>query len=126
MDTTVQEVTIEDFMKLDLRIAKIVNAEEVPEANKLVKLTVDVGGGVMKTCFAGIKKNYAPTELIGLMVIFVNNLEPRQMKFGLSEGMVLAACNEDHSQLALLMPMPTFDASCSALEHVVVPGWKVS
>lgn len=94
VDTTLQEITIEDFTKIDLRIAKIVNAEEVPEAKKLVKLTLDVAGPAHKTVFAGIKTAYAPEKLIGRHVVFINNLKPRQMKFGLSEGMILASGNE--------------------------------
>lgn len=109
------EITIDDFSKLDIVVAKILTAEEVPEANKLVKLTVDVGG-TTKTCFAGIKKFFDPSHLIGVNVLFLNNLQPRQMKFGLSEGMVLAASNADHSSLAL--------PSVSSLTDVT--GWRLS
>ncbi len=82
-------ISIEDFSKIDLRVAKVLNAEEVPEAEKLIKLTVDVGGE-HRTIFAGIKAAYQPEELIGKFVVIVANLQPRKMRFGLSEGMLLA------------------------------------
>ncbi len=83
--------TIEDFAKVDLRVARIVKAEEVPEAKKLVKLTVSLGGDSVRTVFAGIKAAYTLEQLEGRLVVIVANLQPRQMKFGLSEGMVTAA-----------------------------------
>ena len=83
--------TIEDFTKVDLRVARIIKAEEVPEAKKLVKLTVSLGGDHTRTLFAGIKAAYTLEQLQGRLVIIVANLQPRQMKFGLSEGMVTAA-----------------------------------
>ena len=85
------EINIEDFMKVDLRIARVKEAIEVPEADKLVKLILDVGELGEKTVFAGIKAAYKLEELIDRYVVLVNNLKPRQMKFGLSEGMILAA-----------------------------------
>ena len=85
------EINIEDFMKVDLRIARVKQAVEVPEADKLVKLILDVGELGEKTVFAGIKAAYKLEELIDKYVVLVNNLKPRQMKFGLSEGMILAA-----------------------------------
>ncbi len=86
------ECTIDDFTKVDLRVARIVTAEEVPDARKLLKLTLSLGGDTHKTVFAGIKKAYPqPDKLVGRLVICVANLAPRQMKFGLSEGMVCAA-----------------------------------
>ena len=85
------EINIDDFMKVDLRIAKVKEAIEVPEADKLVKLILDVGELGEKTVFAGIKAAYKLEELIDKYVVLVNNLKPRQMKFGLSEGMILAA-----------------------------------
>jgi methionyl-tRNA synthetase len=83
--------TIEDFAKVDLRVARIIKAEEVPEAKKLVKLTVSLGGDNTRTVFAGIKAAYTLEQLQGRLVVIVANLQPRQMKFGLSEGMVTAA-----------------------------------
>ena len=85
------EINIEDFMKVDLRIARVKQAVEVPEADKLVKLILDVGELGEKTVFVGIKAAYKLEELIDKYVVLVNNLKPRQMKFGLSEGMILAA-----------------------------------
>ncbi|MBE0493603.1 MAG: methionine--tRNA ligase [Thiomicrospira sp.] len=89
-DPIAPEITIDDFAKIDLRIAKIVNAESVPEANKLLKLTLDIGLGERQV-FAGIKSAYEPEQLIGKLTVMVANLAPRKMRFGLSEGMVLAA-----------------------------------
>lgn len=83
--------SIDDFVKIDLRVARVVAAEHVPEARKLLKLTVSLGGDVRKTVFAGIKAAYNPEALVGRLVVIVANLAPRQMKFGLSEGMVTAA-----------------------------------
>jgi methionyl-tRNA synthetase len=83
-------ISIDDFAKIDLRIAKIANAEAVPEAEKLLKLTLDIGGETRQV-FAGIKAAYNPEDLIGKLTVMVANLEPRKMRFGISEGMVLAA-----------------------------------
>ncbi|XZE22309.1 methionine--tRNA ligase [Pirellulaceae bacterium SH449] len=83
--------TIDDFAKVDLRVARVIKAEEVPEARKLIKLTVSLGGDTTRTVFAGIKAAYTPEQLLGRLVVIVANLQPRQMKFGLSEGMVTAA-----------------------------------
>ncbi len=85
-----ETISIDDFAKVDLRIALIVNAEPVEEAHKLLKLTLDIGGDI-RTVFAGIKEAYNPDSLIGKHTVMVANLAPRKMRFGLSEGMVLAA-----------------------------------
>jgi methionyl-tRNA synthetase len=85
------ECTIDDFTKVDLRVARVIAAEDVAEAKKLLKLTLSLGGDTTKTVFAGIKEAYKPADLIGRLVICVANLAPRQMKFGKSEGMVTAA-----------------------------------
>jgi methionyl-tRNA synthetase len=87
-------ITIDDFGKVDLRIARIVNAEHVDGADKLLKLTLDAGEGRNRIVFAGIKSAYKPEDLIGRLTPMVANLAPRKMKFGLSEGMVLAASGE--------------------------------
>jgi methionyl-tRNA synthetase len=84
-------ISIDDFTKVDLRVARVVAAEDVPQADKLLKLTLSFGGEHRRTVFAGIKKVYKPEDLVGRLVICVANLAPRKMKFGLSEGMVLAA-----------------------------------
>jgi methionyl-tRNA synthetase len=97
------ECTIDDFTKVDLRVARILTAEEVPEARKLLKLTLSLGGDVRKSVFAGIKKAYNPQDLVGRLVICVANLQPRQMKFGLSEGMV-AAAGSGGDEVFLLSP----------------------
>lgn len=87
-------ITIDDFTKVDLRIAMIVNAEHVEGAEKLLKLTLDIGEELPRQVFAGIKSAYDPATLIGRHTVMVANLAPRKMKFGMSEGMVLAASNE--------------------------------
>jgi methionyl-tRNA synthetase len=88
------QITIDDFNKLDLRVAKITKAEQVEGADKLLKLTLDTGDGT-RTVFAGIKSAYAPEKLEGRLAVVVANLAPRKMKFGVSEGMVLAASGEE-------------------------------
>jgi methionyl-tRNA synthetase len=85
------ECTIDDFGKVDLRVARILTAEVVPEAKKLIKLTVSLGGDHVRTVFAGIKSAYTPETLVGRLVVVVANLAPRKMKLGTSEGMVIAA-----------------------------------
>ncbi|MGI9470234.1 MAG: methionine--tRNA ligase [Rubripirellula sp.] len=85
------EITIDDFAKVDLRVARVVSAEHVPEANKLLKLTLSLGGDERRQVFAGIKAAYEPEALVGRLVVMVANLKPRKMRFGLSEGMVTAA-----------------------------------
>jgi methionyl-tRNA synthetase len=87
-------ITIDDFNKLDLRVAKIARAELVEGADKLLKLTLELGDGT-RTVFAGIKSAYAPEKLEGRLTVVVANLAPRKMKFGVSEGMVLAASGEE-------------------------------
>ncbi len=83
--------TIDDFVKVDLRVARVLECEEVPESNKLLRMTLSLGGDVKRNVFAGIKGVYKPEDLVGRLVIMCANLAPRKMKFGLSEGMVLAA-----------------------------------
>jgi methionyl-tRNA synthetase len=85
------ECTIDDFLKVDLRVARVLEADAVPKANKLLKLTLSLGGEERRTVFAGVKNAYKPEELVGRLVVCVANLKPRQMKFGMSEGMVIAA-----------------------------------
>ncbi|MDC3985032.1 methionine--tRNA ligase [Polyangium jinanense] len=85
------QCSIDDFTKVDMRVARIIAAEGVPGAKKLLKLTVSLGGDTTRTVFAGIKAYYDPKALLGRLVIVCANLAPRQMKFGMSEGMVLAA-----------------------------------
>ena len=89
-DPIADEISFDDFAKVDLRIALIAKAEHVEKANKLLKLTLDLGGET-RTVFSGIKSAYKPEDLEGKLTVMVANLAPRKMKFGLSEGMVLAA-----------------------------------
>ena len=98
------QCTIDDFAKVDLRVARIIAAEEVPEAKKLLKLTVSLGGDATRTVFAGIKGFHEPAALVGRLVVVVANLAPRQMKFGLSEGMVVAASGAGSAGVFLLSP----------------------
>lgn len=85
-----EECTIEDFMKVDLRVAKVLEANAVEGADKLLQLTLDIGG-IKRNVFAGISKAYKPEELVGRLVVCVANLKPRKMRFGVSEGMVCAS-----------------------------------
>ena len=103
-DALAETCTIDDFAKVDLRVARVVDAEEVPEARKLLKLTVSLGGDDRRTIFAGIKKFHRPEDLHGRLVVIVANLAPRQMKFGLSEGMVVAASGAGADGVYLLSP----------------------
>jgi methionyl-tRNA synthetase len=83
--------TIDDFVKVDLRVARVIEANHVPGADKLLQLTLSLGGDIRRNVFAGIKSAYAPEQLVGRLVVVVANLTPRKMKFGLSEGMICAA-----------------------------------
>jgi methionyl-tRNA synthetase len=96
------EISVDDFAKIDLRIVKIVDAQAVEGADKLVQLTVDLGGET-RTIFAGIKSAFTPEELKGRYTVIVANLAPRKMRFGVSEGMVIVAGNGD-GDLWLLSP----------------------
>jgi methionyl-tRNA synthetase len=103
------EISIDDFAKVDLRIAKIVNCEHVEGAGKLLRLTLDVGEGRLRNVFSGIKSAYKPEDLVGKLTVMVANLAPRKMKFGVSEGMVLCASAADEKKepgLYLLEPVP--------------------
>jgi methionyl-tRNA synthetase len=88
-------ITIDDFVKIDLRVARIVNCEHVEGSTKLLRLTLDVGEGRHRNVLSGIKSAYEPAQLIGRLTALVANLAPRKMKFGVSEGMVLAASHAD-------------------------------
>ena len=88
-------INIDQFSAVDLRVAKIVKAEDVKGADKLLRLTLDVGDLGTRNVFAGIKSAYEPNELTDKHIVLVNNLEPRKMKFGVSEGMVLASSNDE-------------------------------
>ena len=107
------ECTIEDFAKIDLRVARVLEARHVEGANKLLQLTLSLGGGETRNVFAGIKAAYKPEDLIGRLVICVANLKPRQMKFGLSQGMICAS-GAGGTEVFLLSP-----------DQGAVPGHRV-
>ncbi|CAN7443574.1 methionine--tRNA ligase [Pseudoduganella sp. LjRoot289] len=103
------EIAIDDFVKVDLRIARIVNCEHVDGSDKLLRLTLDAGESRHRNVFSGIKSMYQPEDLIGKLTVLVANLAPRKMKFGISEGMVLAASAADEQANAgiyILNPWP--------------------
>ena len=102
-------ITIDDFAKIDLRIALIVNCEAVEGSTKLLRLTLDVGEGRTRNVFSGIASMYQPQDLVGKLTLLVANLAPRKMKFGISEGMVLAASHADEKAepgIYVLNPWP--------------------
>ena len=102
-------ITIDDFSKIDLRIAQIVACEAVEGSTKLLRLTLDVGEGRTRTVFSGIASAYQPQDLVGKLTVMVANLAPRRMKFGVSEGMVLAASHGDEKAqpgIYVLNPWP--------------------
>jgi methionine--tRNA ligase beta chain len=108
------EITIDDFSKLDLRVALVAEASLVAGADKLIRLMLDIGEGRLRQVFAGIRAAYPqPEKLVGKKMMFVANLKPRQMKFGLSEGMILAGSGKGRLAVA------TFDGD-------IEPGDKVS
>jgi methionyl-tRNA synthetase len=90
-----ETITIDDFAKVDLRIARIVGCEAVEGSTKLLRLTLDVGEDSTRNVFSGIASVYKPEQLIGKLTVMVANLAPRKMKFGVSDGMVLAAAHAD-------------------------------
>jgi methionyl-tRNA synthetase len=106
-------ISIDEFRRIDLRVARILRAETIEGSDKLLKLTLDLGGG-QRTVFAGIKSAYDPAALEGRLTVVVANLAPRKMKFGVSEGMVLAASGTG-PELHLLAP-----------DSGATPGMKVS
>jgi methionyl-tRNA synthetase len=95
IDPIAETISIDDFVKIDLRVARIVDAQHVEGADKLIQLTLDIGEEKPRNVFAGIKSAYDPEKLKGRMTVMVANLAPRKMKFGLSEGMVLAASGSE-------------------------------
>jgi methionyl-tRNA synthetase len=102
-------ISIDDFAKIDLRIALIVNCEPVEGSTKLLRLTLDVGEGRHRNVFSGIASMYQSADLVGKLTVMVANLAPRKMKFGVSEGMVLAASHADekaHPGIHVLHPWP--------------------
>ncbi len=104
------EITIDDFTKVDLRIAKIVACEKVEGSTKLLRLTLDAGEGRHRNVFSGIASAYAPEQLVGKLTVMVANLAPRKMKFGVSEGMVLAASHADDKGAGIYVLEPVAGA----------------
>ncbi len=100
------EITIDDFAKIDLRIAQIVDCNLVEGADRLLQLSLDVGEGRLRNVFAGIRSAYNPDQLKGKLTVVVANLAPRKMKFGISEGMVLAASDKSDPGIYILQPWP--------------------
>jgi methionyl-tRNA synthetase len=96
-------VKIEDFAKLDLRIAKVIDAKTVEGSDKLLQLTLDLGAE-QRNVFSGIRSAYDPATLVGRQVVMIANLEPRKMRFGVSQGMVLCAGGDDGPEVFLLSP----------------------
>ena len=112
------EISVDDFLKIDLRVAQIISASEIQDADKLLKLVLDLGKDergvqIQRTVFSGIKSAYKPEEMIGMLTVVVANLRPRKMKFGVSNGMVLATQND--GDIVILQP-----------EKEVLPGAKIS
>jgi methionyl-tRNA synthetase len=97
------EISFEEFAKVDLRVVRIVAADDVPEARKLLKLTLSLGGNETRTVFAGIKQAYQTEQLVGRLAVMAANLAPRRMKFGTSEGMIVAA-GPGGNEIFLLAP----------------------
>jgi len=109
IETIDAEIKIDDFLKIDLRVAQIVDCALVEGSDKLLRLTLDVGEGRLRNVFSGIKSAYQPEQLKGKLTVLVANLAPRKMKFGVSEGMVLAASHADekaHPGIHVLHPWP--------------------
>ena len=104
-------ISIDDFSKIDLRVARIADARHVEGAAKLIQLTLELGGGEQRSVFAGIKSAYDPALLIGRLTVMVANLAPRKMKFGISEGMVLAASDDSGETPGLFILSPDSGAT---------------
>lgn len=103
-------IKFEDFAKLDLRVAKILKVEEIEGADKLLKLDLDVGELGKRTICAGIKQHYDKDDLKGKKIIIIANLEPAMKKGVRSEGMLLAASDENHEKVILLVPDSDIEA----------------
>lgn len=99
-----EECTFDDFIKVDLRVARVLQASHVEGADKLLQLTLGLGGDEQRNVFAGIKSAYDPADLEGRLVVMVANLKPRKMRFGMSEGMVCAAGGPEATEIYLLDP----------------------
>jgi methionyl-tRNA synthetase len=100
---TVATIAFEDFAKLDLRVARVLEATEHPNADKLLVLQVDLGTE-KRQIIAGLRGHYEPSELVGKSIVVVSNLAPRKMRGEISQGMLLAASSEDRTQVRVLLP----------------------
>ncbi len=105
LEPLAEEITIDDFAKIDLRVGKIVACDYVEGAKKLLRLSIDLGEGRIRNIFSGIRSAYQPEDLVGKLTVVVANLAPRKMKFGISEGMVMAASQDGDDGIYLLEPM---------------------
>lgn len=110
------EVTIDDFSKMDLRVAKVIKCQKVEGSTKLLQFTLDVGEGKTRNVFSGIQSAYKPEDLEGRLIIMIANLAPRKMRFGVSEGMILLASDADDKGLGLFVLSPDSGA---------VPGMRI-
>lgn len=110
------EVTIDDFSKMDLRVAKVIKCQKVEGSTKLLQFTLDVGEGKTRNVFSGIQSAYKPEDLEGRLIIMIANLAPRKMRFGVSEGMILSASDADDKGLGLFVLFPDSGA---------VPGMRI-
>jgi methionine--tRNA ligase beta chain len=110
-----EQITYGDFQKLDIRIGKVLTAEAVPDTDKLIHLTVDIGGDDIRHLVAGLKDYYQPSEMVGKLIVVLANLEPRKMRGIMSNGMLLAASTENFESVKLL----TVDTD-------IPPGAKIS
>lgn len=110
------EVTIDDFSKMDLRVAKVIKCQKVEGSTKLLQFTLDVGEGKTRNVFSGIQSTYKPEDLEGRLIIMIANLAPRKMRFGVSEGMILSASDADDKGLGLFVLSPDSGA---------VPGMRI-
>ena len=110
------EVTIDDFSKMDLRVAKVIKCQKVEGSTKLLQFTLDVGEGKTRNVFSGIQSAYKPEDLEGRLIIMIANLAPRKMSFGVSEGMILSASDADDKGLGLFVLSPDSGA---------VPGMRI-
>ena len=100
---TAETIAFEDFAKLDLRVARVLEAKEHPNADKLLVLQIDLGTET-RQIIAGLKGHYEPSELVGKSIVVVSNLAPRKMRGEISQGMLLAASSEDRAQVRVLLP----------------------
>ena len=113
-----ENIAFDDFMKLDLRVAQIIEATAVPKTDKLVHLRIDIGEDELRDVVAGIREHYQPVELVGRQILYLANLEPRKLRGIMSSGMILAA-SQDGSDLS----PPVL--SLFSPDKVVLPGTRV-